>query len=145
MAEKKERYNVWLTPSLYEKAENVAEQEGLNSVSELVEKAVNFYIGYLNTQSDNEYLPTVLLGAMQGLLSATAQPINRNLFKIATELAVFSNLLATTIDIPLEQITALRGKAVSAVRHINGVIQYEQGAYKTQINSTPKDEVVSDE
>ena len=131
MEEKKEKKTFWLYPSVKEKINFFMKDANCSSASEFVEKAINFYCGYLTTCADSEYLPKVMLGAIDGSVKMQSTSLNRNLFKIAVELDMLSNLLAATIDVTPEELTRARASAVDRVKHINGVVGIE-AAYKNQ-------------
>ena len=60
-----------------------------------IEKAIRFYSGYLDTKNADSYLPRVLSDVLEGKLGALGSRIGRMLFKLAVELHVSSNFIAS--------------------------------------------------
>lgn len=121
----------WLYPETEKKISSHLEAANCKSASELVEKAINFYCGYLDTKNDSEYLPIVMLDAIDGMMKLAMQPINRNLFKLAVEVSIASNVAALDAGIAEEDITRLRSKITEIVKRENGAISFET-AHRTQ-------------
>ena len=106
-------------------------QANCDSASEFVEKAINFYCGYLNAQNDSEYLPHVLLNAINSSLETNNVPVRRNLFKIAVELNKLSQLLSVAVDVDRITLDKLHASSQEEVSHINGIVGFEK-AYQKQ-------------
>lgn len=130
-SEQKQRRTLWLSAESVKKIESHMEDDNCKSNSEFVEKAVNFYVSYLDTGKDSLYLPKLLDGAIEAHLEVAVTGINRNLFKTAVELDILSNLLASAYEVPESELARLRARAVENCRHINGVIGFE-AAYHRQ-------------
>lgn len=128
---KKQNYCIALYPEEKKKIETHLSAAGAISTSEFVEKAINFYCGYLDIKDDSEYTPQVLLGAMDGTVKLHTSQVNRNIFKTAVELDLLSNLIASMLEISPETITRARASSVERVKHINGIVGFES-AYKRQ-------------
>lgn len=134
--ENKKQKSLWLYPKTERKIASHLDAANCSSASEFVDKAINFYCGYLDSGSDSEYLPTVLLNAIDGLMQLAVQPINRNLFKLAVELAVAANVSAATANIPEHEIDRLRGACVEKIKRENGILTYEV-AHRNQKRGKP--------
>lgn len=49
MFENKKKFALWIYPDTLEKVGKIYQQDNCDSRSEFIEKAVNFYIGYLTS------------------------------------------------------------------------------------------------
>ena len=58
--EKKSPYRVWIKPSIMERVEALKEADNCSSNSEFVEKALQFYIGYLSCKENRFFLPNTI-------------------------------------------------------------------------------------
>lgn len=56
MFENKKKFPLWAYPDTLEKVEELYREDNCRSQSEFIEKAVNFYIGYL-TSEDKKRIP----------------------------------------------------------------------------------------
>ena len=129
--ENKTRKNFWIYPETENKIQAHLKEANCASASEFVEKAINFYCGYLNSQNDSEYLPHVLLNAINSSLETTNVPVRRNLFKIAVELNKLSQLLSVAVDVDSITLEKLQATSQEEVSHINGIVGFEK-AYQKQ-------------
>ena len=65
--ELKQRLIIWLYPSQIEKMEKLLGTHNMKNKSDFIDKSLEFYMGYLQTQDSTEYLSQTLVGAMQGM------------------------------------------------------------------------------
>lgn len=82
----KQKFALWAYPDTLEKVSNTFQSDNCKSKSEFIEKAVNFYLGYLKEESNVSYLSPRITSSVDAVVHGSEQRINRNLFKIAVEL-----------------------------------------------------------
>ena len=99
--------------------------------TEFIEKAINFYIGYLQAERDAAYLPQVISSTMEGRLGILEDRLSALSFKHSVELEMMARLLAAYFSISKETLRRLRSEGVSSVRATNGRITFEQIAQST--------------
>ena len=58
--ELKRRFQLWLRPSVLDMAEELYECDNCISKSEFIEKAIQFYAGYLYSKQSQDYLPKIV-------------------------------------------------------------------------------------
>lgn len=121
----KRRFQLWLKPSVLQMADDLYEKDNCGSRSEFIEKAIQFYAGYLYGESAGDYLPKILISTLKGILNESDSRISRVLFKLAVEQAITMNVVAATCNISREQLEKLRGTCVSQVKRSNGVYSFE--------------------
>lgn len=129
--EVKRRFQLWLKPSVLDMADKLYEDDNCGSRSEFIEKAIQFYAGYLYAQKSQDYMPKVITSTLKGMVAENANQISRVLFKMAVEQAIAMNVVAATCGISREQIDKLRGVCVSQVKRSNGAYSFED-AYDFQ-------------
>ena len=71
-----------------QKVEKLYREENVKSRSEFIEKAINFYCGYLTAEDGKEYFPEIIVSTMQGTLGAFENRMASLLFKMAVELSM---------------------------------------------------------
>lgn len=86
--ELKRRFQLWLKPSVLDMADDLYEQDNCGSRSEFIEKAIQFYAGYLYSQKTQDYLPKIVISTLKGITAESMNQISRILFKMAVEQAI---------------------------------------------------------
>lgn len=123
--EKKERVSVWLTPGAMRRMDAATVLAGSRSRSEFVERAVNFYAGYLSANEHADFLADVISTLVAGTVAVTENRLARLQFKEAVELAKLSHMLAAVSDVDEETLRRLHIRCVDEVKRINGVVKFE--------------------
>ena len=109
-----------------DKLEKHCKDDGSRSKSEFVERAINFYCGYVTAENYREFFPKVVLSTIQGTLDSFENRMATLLFKMAVELSVLNRVTAATVDVEELNLTRLRGRCVDDVKRINGCISFAQ-------------------
>jgi hypothetical protein len=103
----------------------ILKSDNAKSRSEFIEKALQFYMGYLTSENATEYFSKVLVSAMQGLLRETENRNSGNLFRLSVEMSMMMNILAAGLEISEEDLRKLRGRCVNEVKKTRGKISME--------------------
>lgn len=120
--------NEKLKLSLYIKKESIIKANTLieltdsSSRNDVIEKAVDFYFGYITSQLSQEYLCSVLGQKMEGLIGTLGTRISRGNFRYAVELEMLMRMLASVLGISGDDYGKLRKKAIDEVKRTNGNI-----------------------
>ena len=124
MEEKRKELTLRLKPSTREILDETYKKAGCRSRADFIEKAIEFYCGYLGTEKDQSYLPGAVVTALQGSLSQLERGICIQLHKVAVELYTVENLMvaASAGNVTLDQLHKLRKRANQAVRESSGVL-----------------------
>ena len=122
----KKRTAVWLYPETIEKMDNLLEMDNCKSRSEFIDKALNFYMGYLVSEDTTGYLSKILISAMQGTLKETENRNSSNLFRLSVEMSMMMNILAAGLEISEEELHSLRGRCVQQVKKTRGKVSMEE-------------------
>ena len=93
--------------------------------NEFIEKAIEFYSGYVSAEVHSEFLSDTVTDSMEGIAKALENRFGRLLFKIAVEMAKLEQMLAAINEMDDETIERLHKHCVDEVRKINGVIKME--------------------
>ena len=118
--EDKKRFALWAKKETLQKIDEWYKQANCLTKSELVEKAVDFYVGYLSSNDNKEYLPRIVLSTLKGIVAESENKQSRVLFKLAVEMALMMNILAINLDIDQVSLERLRGECVREVKRLNG-------------------------
>lgn len=105
--------------------EKLYREDDCRSKSEFIEKAIRFYCGYLTAEEQDSYLPSVVTSTLKSIVAESDNRQNRMLFKLAVEIAIMQNLMASAQDIEPISLERLRGECVKEVKRLNGSFRFE--------------------
>ena len=122
----KTKKGFWIAPDLDEEIDIYLRMDNCASRSEFVEKALRFYIGYLNTKNASAFLPEVLSTMLIGTLDNFGHRMGTLLYKIAIEQNMCNHLLAEDTDMDARDYQLLRGRSAREVQSTNGRISFKE-------------------
>ena len=128
MTEEKTRIHTRISPETEQKIAAAMPLSNCRSQNEFVEKALWFYCDYISSQNAFAVLPPMLVSALRTTVQSTEDHICRLLFKLAVEVDMMMNVLAAGMEIPEEQMEALRPQCVRNVKKTHGMISLEDAA-----------------
>ena len=106
--------------------DSLYQKDNCASRSEFMEKALRFYIGYLSSEKNKDYLADVIPSAVKGIVDESSNRMGRLLFKMAVEQAVSENILAAVCDVDQAELTRLRGHCIEEIRKTNGLLSFDK-------------------
>ena len=121
----KERFALWVYPETMEEVGYTYESDNCRSKSEFIEKAIQFYLGYLKQERNINYLSPRITSSVEAVIHGSEQRLSRNLFKIAVELGKIAHTIAAANDVDEDTLRELHAMCVDEVRHIIGIINFE--------------------
>ena len=125
MGENRHRHTVWMDDPVWDQVESHYQKDNCSTKNEYIEKAIQFYSGYLDAERADEYLPRVLSDILDGKLGALGKRMGHLLFKQSVEQDVLANLFAYGLDVDMDTLQKLRVRCVKEVRETNGEISLE--------------------
>ena len=131
MKETKNKYAIYLYPSLVEEMEAMMKDANADSKSEFVSNALRFYIGYLKQGKNVDYLAPIIAQTIKEEIRSTEKNISQILFKVAVESAMLAQIQAFQIQLTPTQMEDLRRMCSQIVAQNNGIITFED-AYAHQ-------------
>ena len=131
MNKNKDRHTIWLTDEAWAKVKGHYRTDNCSTQNEYIEKAIQFYSGYLDTEQADSYLPRILSDVLEGKLSALGNRVGKLLFKLSVDDAVMANLIAAISDVDLDTLKKMRVKCIRDVKATNGEVTFED-AYRYQ-------------
>ena len=127
MAEKdlKRKFALWIRPSLLEEVDSLYESDNCASRSEFMEKALRFYMGYLSSQANQDYLADVIPSTVKGIVDESSNRMGRLLFKMAVEESMMMRLLAMDESLTFSELEPLRKWAIQTVKKTDGGLNFD--------------------
>lgn len=125
VSENKKKFALWTYPDTLERVEKLYRDEGCRSKSEFIEKAINFYCGYITAQNYSDYYPSVIVSTVKGTLDSFENRMASLLFKMSVELSMMLHVTASNNDIDEKTLSMLRGMCVKEVSRIHGTVSFD--------------------
>ena len=126
--ETKERFPLRMKPETSRRLEQWYAADNCRSKNEFVEKAINFYVDYLETQDNQSLLPTALQAALDGRLGRLEDCIARREFTREVELDLLIGIIADAVEVDRDDLKRRRAQSVRNVKATNGLISLEKRA-----------------
>ena len=126
--ETKERLPLRMKPETSRRLEQWYAADNCRSKNEFVEKAINFYVDYLEAQDSQSLLPTALLAALDGRLGCLEDHIARREFTREVELDLLIGIIADAVEVDRDDLKRKRAQSVRNVKATNGLISLEKRA-----------------
>ena len=127
------KFPLWVYPQTIENVRTHYKHDNCKSQSEFIEKAIAFYIGYLDEEKSVNYISPMITETVKAQIKGTEQRLSRLIFKVAVELGKLSHMTAAINDVDDETLRNLHAMCVTEVRKINGIIDYEDAvAYQRE-------------
>lgn len=126
--EPKRKFALWVRESTLGKVKELYKEDNCSSQSEFIEKAVLFYVGYLSTEKNKDYLSPIIISTLKSIVAESDNRISRMLFKLSVELAVTMNVVAAFQEIDRVSLERLRGECIKEVKRLNGSFTFNDAA-----------------
>lgn len=123
--EEKRKFALWAKNSTLDMVKKIYKEDNCSSQSEFIEKAILFYAGYLSAENNKSYLPNIVTSTLKGIVAESDNRQNRMLFKLAVEMAIMMNVIASSQNIDRVSLDRLRGECVKEVKRTNGTFAFE--------------------
>ena len=124
--ENRERLPLRMQPETRRRIEQWYAADNCQSMNEFVEKAVNFYIDYLEAQDNKTLLPVAVTSAIDGRLGVLENHIARREFTREVELDLLIGLIADSFEFDRDDLKRRRAQSVRNVKATNGLISLEK-------------------
>ncbi len=95
------------------------------SRNDFIEEAILFYVGYLNSKQDVNYLSKSIETVIKSSIHLTEDRICKILFKFCIELSMLMNIIAASNNIDDNTLNMLRKKCLDEVKSSTGKLNIE--------------------
>ena len=127
--EEKRKFALWAKDSTLQMAKKLYKEDNCKSQSEFIEKAIIFYAGYVSSNNNDVYLPNVITSSLKSIVKESDNRLTRVIFKIAVELAITMNLIASSQNVDKITLDRLRGECIKEVKRLNGTFSFDDAYY----------------
>ena len=103
-------------------------EDGCRSLTAFIEKAIDFYLGYLDANGTGTFLPKEIQSAIDGRLGMFEDRMAGLLYKLTVEMDMGMSAALDCIPIDESYLRGLRSNSVRNVKATNGMLTFEQKA-----------------
>lgn len=122
----KAKVGIHMKPELIDRVDAEYPLYDYPSRSAFISAATEFYLGYLHSQNDTDYMSKTMLSFMADQVTKLDAKICRQLFRLCVELSMVAHVTATTVPRADEEtLKRLRKKCVKDVKNTIGNIRYD--------------------
>ena len=119
-----EARGVSLTPAQWERCDRLTEQYGKKSRNSFIREAVDFYCAWLEKEHMERFLLPSLESVMDSKIKDSEGRIRNVEFKMATQIAELTLLLAEYLNYSDEDLDRLRADAIRHLKETNGSFRF---------------------
>ena len=119
-----ESRGVSLTPAQWARCDRLAEEFGKRSRNAFIREAVDFYCAWLEKDHMERFLLPSLESVMDSKIKDSEGRIRNVEFKMATQIAQLTLLLAEYLEYSDEDLERLRADAIRHLKETNGSFRY---------------------
>ena len=119
-----ESRGVSLTPAQWARCDRLAEEFGKRSRNAFIRDAVDFYCAWLEKEHMERFLLPSLESVMDSKIKDSEGRIRNVEFKMATQIAQLTLLLAEYLEYSDEDLERLRADAIRHLKETNGAFRY---------------------
>lgn len=106
--------------------DNNLDKAQADSRNTFVEKAIEFYAGYLNAEENPKFFDEIFTGKLQKQVEQIGKTLGTGQYKIAVELAVLSHILAAQAQITESELRRLHENCANSVKQLGSVPTFGQ-------------------
>ena len=119
-----ESRGVSLTPAQWDRCDRLAEEFGKKSRNAFIREAVDFYCAWLEKDHMERFLLPSLESVMGSMIRDSEGRIRNVEFKMATQIAQLTQLLAEYLEYSDEDLERLRADAIRHLKETNGSFRF---------------------
>lgn len=125
MEEKKNKITIRLSDETLRKCNEGMQISDCKVRNDFIQRAIEFYSGYVSSQEHTDFLASVILDGMTGIVKTSENRLARLLFKIAVEMAKLEQMLAVINDMDEETMRRLHIRCVNEVKKIMALLKWK--------------------
>ena len=122
----KVKFALYLPPEKKAELERRYREDGCRSITAFIEKAIDFYLGYLDANCTGAFLPKEIQTAIDGRLGVFEDRMAKLLYKLTVEMDMGMSATIECVGIDSGYLRKLRSDSVKNVKATNGLLTFEQ-------------------
>ena len=125
----KGRYSLWLSNENIKKVDRVYPLDHCKSRSEFVDRAIQFYCGYVESSIAEDYIADVFVQTLFPKLDNMKKDLIKSVYNMALQLSMLIHFEAASCDYSDEELKQLRNKCIVDIKRAQGVIDFEKAIH----------------
>ena len=119
---------VALTQAQWERCDRLANEKGYRSRNAFIRDAIDFYCSWLEKEQTERFLTPALESVISAKIRDSEERINRNLFKIAVDLAILAKIVLDRDGGGYDEdyLDEMRRDSIREVSQTNGAIRMDE-------------------
>ena len=122
----REKLSFRLEPEKRKRLERCYTMDGSQSRREFIERALDFYMDYLEMNNGSSLLSKEISKAIDGRLGILEERMGKLLYKLTVATDMNVGILADVYEFPEDALRRRRADSVQNVKQTNGLISFEQ-------------------
>ena len=131
----KQHISFWIKNSNLKECEINMKSIGCNSRSDYIDKAVEFYNGYIHNKNNEDYVNKNVVNTVQALLDSFEKRLARQMFKQSVEISKIFWLIVKEMEIEPEDADTLHASCVDEVKTVPSQQKWTQKSFKKRNES----------
>ena len=128
---KKRRFPLYMTAEQDAEVNRFVDDGYAKSQNEFINKAIEFYIGYLRNEKNTDYIAPVLSSILKSQMTDIERNLSEIIFKLAVEVAKQNHIAVSRGELDEDTLYRLNDMCCRDVASNNGRVQFEN-AYRYQ-------------
>ena len=124
----KDRLSLRLSPLTSYRLHTAYKSAGFRSMNELAERAITFYLDYLEVGNAGDFLPMALKSYLDGRLGKLEDRLSALSFRQSVETDMVAGILAESFQFSEDDLRRRRAESINNVKRTNGRISLEKYA-----------------
>ena len=121
----KQKFSIRVDKELIHLCDQYIDTSDKLSRTAFIENALKFYIAYLTSKTTESYISNALTSAIAATVQDSESRVSRSLFKLAVEIDMMMNVIASMGEVDKESLARLRGKCIEEVKRSIGSLKFE--------------------
>ena len=136
----KVKFALYLPPEKKADLARCYHEDGCKSLTAFIEKAIDFYLGYLDANGTGIFLPKEIQTAIDGRLGMFEDRMAGLLYKLTVEMDMGMSAALNLIQMDDGYLRKLRSNSVRNVKATNGLLTFEQKAREREDDAEGDDQ-----
>ena len=128
---KKRRFPLYMTAEQDAEINEFVDSGYAKSQNDFINKAIEFYIGYLRNEKNTDYIAPILSSVIKSQMTDIERNLSEIIFKLAVEVAKQNHIAVCRGELDEDTLYRLNDMCCRDVASNNGIIQFED-AYRYQ-------------
>ena len=115
-----------MSPEIIQLCDDNLELANVKSRNDFIEEAIKFYVSYLNTNHNAEFLSETIESVIKSSIQVTEDRLAKVLFKLTVETSMIMNIIGASFEIDDVTLDRLRSKCIKDIKSTIGTLNFQE-------------------